>query len=165
MEQMTKRDQMKQKALEDAKKLFENMTQEEANQYFADNLTKTQITKAHMSAYLRKFAKEEDKKWISKDFYEASFKSTKRKESSVCTDANGVAIYKLNKEHRAIVKTIRVDSNTGETYDRYNIFKAREAFIEHFKITPKNSKFKPKDKNVNKNKRFDEFDGLFPKKD
>lgn len=160
---MTKQEERKKNAVAEAEKLFESMTREQANQYFTDNLTMTQITKAHMAAYLKKFATtKEEQEWYKGDFYKASFEIVKRKEDTICTDANGEIIYKLNKEHRVIPKSIRVDSKTGETYARYSIIKARKAFIEHFNITPKNSKFKPKAKRVED--RYDEFDGLFPKR-
>lgn len=157
---MSKIEDNKRKALKEATELLKDKTQEEANNYIAENLMITQITKAFMAAYIKKYAtSDEDKNWIKEDFKKASEKTVTRKVSTVCVDANGDAIYKINKHGQAIPKTIRVNSITGEKYTTFDFRGARKAFIEHFDITPKDNKFKPKAKRTEPI--FDEFDGLF----
>ena len=157
---MNKVEIAKKKALEEAIARFENMTQEEANKYINENYMITQLTKALMAAYIKKFATSEaDKKWVKEDFKKASTKTAKRMVQTVCTGANGVAIHKLNEKGQAIAKTVRVESATGETYETFNLSGARKAFVEHFNLTLLNNKFTPKAKR--ETPIFDEFADLF----
>lgn len=157
---MSKMEDRKREALAKATELFANMKQEEANKYFAENTMITQITKALMAAYIKKFATSEaDKKWVKEDFKKASTKTAKRMVQTVCTGANGVAIHKLNEKGKAIAKTVRVESATGETYETFNLSGSRKAFVEHFNITPKANKFQAKAKR--ETPIFDEFADLF----
>lgn len=157
---MSKIEDDKREALSKATELLSDKTQEEANAYIKENLMITQITKAFMAAYIKKYAtSDEEKEWVKEDFKKASTKVATRKVSTVCVGANGVAIHKINKDGKAIPKTVRVDSITGETYTTFDLSGARKAFIEHFGITPKANKFTPKAKRTEPI--FDEFDGLF----
>ena len=157
---MSKMEDKKREALAKATELFANMEQEEANNYFTENTMITQITKAQMAAYIKKFATSEaDKKWVKEDFKKASTKTATRKVQTVCTGANGVAIHKLGKNGKSIPKTVRVDSITGETYETFDLSGARKAFVEHFNIIPKANKFKAKEKR--ETPIFDEFADLF----
>lgn len=151
---------VKKEAVAKAIEFIKNMKQEDVNNYITENVMITEITKAFMAAYIKKFAtSEDDKKWLKETFKKASTKIAKKKVQTVCTAANGEAIHKLNAEGKAIVKYVRVDSITGETYETFNLSGARAAFVEYFKITPKANAFKAKEKR--KTKVFDEFADLF----
>lgn len=157
---MNKIEKAKKKAMEEAIAKFETMTQEEANNYISENYMITQLTKALMAAYIKKYAtSDEEMKWRTEVFKKASTKIAKRKVQTVCTGANGVAIHKLGKNGKSIPKTIRVDSITGETYETFDLSGARKAFVEHFNIIPKANKFKAKEKR--ETPIFDEFADLF----
>ena len=156
---MTKIEEKRKAAMEEARQLLKDMKQDEANAYVSENFTKTDIKKAFMAAYIEKFSKKEDRKWFEEDFKKAATKTVKKMVSTVCTDANGIVIHKEGKDGKAIPKTARVPAIGGETYEKFDINGAREAFLEHFGITPKASKFVPKAKRTEKV--YDEFDGLF----
>ena len=157
---MSKLEEKRKLQLAEATELFKDMKQEEANKYFTEKLMITDITKAHMAAYIKKFAKKEDAEWIKKDFKKACTKTVKKQVNTVCTDANGLPLHKVNKNTGKVVPVVkRVDSITGETIERFDLAGARAAFVEHFGITPKASTFKVKPKRTEKI--FDEFDGIF----
>lgn len=157
---MSKLEDKRKAALAEAVELLKDMKQEEANTYISEKLMITQITKGFMAAYIKKFATSaEDKKWVKEEFKKASTKTATKKVTTVCMGANGVPIHKLNKDGKAIAKTVRVDSVTGETYETFDLSGARKAFVEHFGITPKANKFTPKAKRTEPI--FDEFDDLF----
>ena len=157
---MSKLEDKRKAALAEATELLKDMKQEEANAYISENLMITQITKGFMAAYIKKFATSaEDKKWVKDDFKKASTKTVTKKVTTVCMGANGVPIHKLNKDGKAIAKTVRVDSVTGETYETFDLSGARAEFVKHFGITPKANKFTPKAKRTEPI--FDEFDGIF----
>ena len=157
---MSKLEDKRKAALAEAAELLKNMKQEEANAYISENVMITQITKGFMAAYIKKFATSaEDKKWVKEEFKKASTKTATKKVTTVCMGANGVPIHKLNKDGKAIAKTVRVDSVTGETYETFDLSGARQAFVEHFGITPKANKFTPKAKRTEPI--FDEFADLF----
>jgi hypothetical protein len=157
---MSKLEDKRKAALAEAAELLKNMKQDEANAYISENLMITQITKGFMAAYIKKFATSaEDKKWVKEEFKKASTKTATKKVTTVCMGANGVPIHKLNKDGKAIAKTVRVDSVTGETYETFDLSGARKAFVEHFGITPKANKFTPKAKRTEPI--FDEFADLF----
>ena len=150
----------KKAAVEKAANFLKDMKQEEANAYIAENLMITEITKAFMAAYIKKFATSaEDKKWVKGDFKAASTKVATKKVSTVCMGANGVPIHKINKKGQAVAKTVRVDAVTGETYETFDLSGARAEFIAHFGITPKANKFTPKAKRTTE--KYDEFADLF----
>ena len=157
---MSKLEDKRKAALAEAAELLKDMKQEEANAYISENLMITQITKGFMAAYIKKFATSaEDKKWVKEEFKKASTKTATKKVTTVCMGANGVPIHKLNKDGKAIAKTVRVDSVTGETYETFDLAGARAEFVKHFGITPKANKFTPKAKRTEPV--FDEFDGIF----
>ena len=157
---MNKIEKAKKKAMEEAVAKFETMTQEQANNYISENYMITQLTKALMAAYIKKYAtSDEEMKWRKEVFKKASTKIAKRKVQTVCTGANGVAIHKLNEKGQAIAKTVRVDSITGETYETFNLSGARKAFVEHFNLTLLDNRFTPKAKR--EEPIFDEFADLF----
>lgn len=157
---MSKLEDKRKAALAEAAELLKDMKQEEANAYITENMMITQITKGFMAAYIKKFATSaEDKKWVKEEFKKASTKTAIKKVTTVCMGANGVPIHKLNKDGKAIAKTVRVDSVTGETYETFDLSGARKAFVEHFGITPKANKFTPKAKRTEPI--FDEFADLF----
>lgn len=157
---MSKLEDKRRAALADAVELIKGMKQEEVNNYITENLMITQITKAFMAAYIKKFATSDaEKRWVKEEFKKASTKIATKKITTVCMGANGVPIHKLNKDGKAIAKTVRVDSVTGETYETFDLSGARKAFIEHFGITPKANKFTPKAKRTEPI--FDEFNDLF----
>ena len=151
---------VKKAAVAKAVEFIQDKEQKEVNDYITENVMITEITKAFMAAYIKKFATSEDnKKWLKETFKKASTKIAKKKVQTVCTAANGEAIHKLNAEGKAVAKYVRVDSITGETYETFNLSGARAAFVEYFKITPKANAFKAKEKR--KTKVFDEFADLF----
>ena len=157
---MSKLEDKRKAALAEAAELLKNMKQEEANAYISENLMITQITKGFMAAYIKKFATSaEDKKWVKEEFKKASTKPATKKVTTVCMGANGVPIHKLNKDGKAIAKTVRVDSVTGETYETFDLSGARAEFVKHFGITPKANKFTPKTKRTTQ--KYDEFADLF----
>lgn len=157
---MSKLEDKRRAALAEAEELLKDMNQEEANTYITENMMITQITKGFMAAYIKKFAtSDEDNKWVKDEFKKASIKTNTKKVTTVCMGANGVPIHKLNKDGKAIAKTVRVDSVTGETYETFDLSGARKAFVEHFGITPKANKFTPKAKRTEPI--FDEFADLF----
>lgn len=157
---MSKLEDKRKAALAEAAELLKDMKQEEANAYITENMMITQITKGFMAAYIKKFATSaEDKKWVKEEFKKASTKTATKKVTTVCMGANGVPIHKINKNGKAVAKTVRVDAVTGETYETFDLSGARKAFIEHFGITPKANKFTPKAKRTEPV--FDEFDGIF----
>ena len=120
----------------------------------------TEITKAFMAAYIKKFATSaEDKKWVKEEFKKASTKTATKKVTTVCMGANGVPIHKINKKGQAVTKTVRVDAITGETYETFNLAGARAEFVAHFGITPKANKFTPKSKRTTV--KYDPFADLF----
>ena len=158
---MTKQEKKRKEALAAATELFGGMTQEQANAYFTKNLMITEITKAHMAAYIKKYAtKEEDQAWIKGDFKKKSHKNVKKQVNTVCTDANGLPLHKIDKKTGKVKPVVkRVDSITGETITRFDLSGARKEFISHFRITPKESKFKVKPKRTEAV--FDEFADIF----
>lgn len=157
---MSALEEKRQKALADATELFKDKSKEAADAYISENLMITQISKAIMAAYIKKYATNKaEQKWIKEDFKKASTKTATRKVQTVCVDNNGEALRKLNKDGKAVVRTKRVEVANGEKYETFNLSGARKAFIEHFNITPKDNKFKAKEKR--EAKIFDEFDGLF----
>ena len=136
------------------------MKQEDANAYIEENLMITEITKAFMAAYIKKFATtKEDKIWVKEDFKKASTKTATKKVSTICMGGNNVPIHKKNSKGEYVVKKVRVDAITGETYETFNLSGARAAFVEHFGITPKPNRFTPKAKRTTK--AYDEFEDLF----
>lgn len=150
----------KRAAVAKATEFMKDMKQEEVNSYVTDNCMITEITKAFMAAYIKKFATSAaEQKWVKEVFKAASTKKATKKVTTVCMGANGVPIHKLNKDGKAIAKTVRVDSVTGETYETFDLSGARAAFVEHFGITPKANKFTPKAKRTTK--AYDEFADLF----
>ncbi len=150
----------KKAAVEKAIGFLKDMKQEEANAYIAENLMITEITKAFMAAYIKKFATAAgDKKWLKEEFKKASTKIATKKVSTVCMGANGVPIHKINSKGQAVAVKKRVDAITGETYETFDIAGARAAFVEHFGITPKANRFTPKAKRTTKP--YDEFADLF----
>ncbi len=157
---MSKVEDKRKAALKAATDLFSDMDKEQANDYFKNNLMITQITKAHMAAYIKKYATKEDADWIKGDFKKASYKTVKKQVTTVCIGANGVPLHKQDKKTGKIVPVRkRVDSITGETITKFDLSGARKEFIKHFGITPKDNKFKAKEKRTEAI--FDEFDGIF----
>lgn len=155
-----KKEALKKAAVAKALEFFKGLSQEAANEYIEKNVKSTEITKALMAAYIKTYATSEaDKVWIKGEFKKASTKTATKKVSTVCMGGNGLPIHKLNKDGKAIAKTVRVDSITGETYETFNLTGARKAFIEHFAITPLASNFTPKAKR--ETKAYDEFEDLF----
>lgn len=153
-------EEKRQKALADATELFKDKSKEAADAYISENLMITQISKAIMAAYIKKYATSKaEQKWVKEDFKKASTKIATRKVQTVCVDNKGEAIRKMNKDGKAIAKTMRVEVANGEKYETFNLSGARKEFINHFNITPKANKFKTKEKR--EGKIFDEFDGLF----
>lgn len=157
----TKQEEKRKEALAAATELFEGMTQEQANAYFTENLMITQITKAHMAAYIKKYAtKKSDQAWIKGGFKKSSYKEVKKQVNTVCTDANGVPLHKIDKKTGKVKPVVkRVDSVTGETITRFDLSGARKEFISHFGITPKENKFTAKAKRTEAV--FDEFADIF----
>lgn len=157
---MSKLEDKRKEQVAAAEELFKDMTQEEANKYFTDNLMISEITKAHMAVYIKKYADKSDANWIKKDFKKACYKTVKKQVNTVCTDANGIPLHKLDKKTGKVVPVVkRVDSITGETIERFDLSGARKAFIEHFNIIPKDNKFTAKPKRTEKV--YDEFEDLF----
>lgn len=151
---------VKRASVEKAINFLKDMKQEEANEYIAENVMITEITKAFMAAYIKKFATTTaDKTWVKEAFKAASTKTETKKVSTVCMGANGVPIHKINKAGKAVAKTVRVDAVTGETYETFDLSGARAEFVAHFGITPKANKFTPKSKRTTKP--YDEFNDLF----
>lgn len=156
----TLQEKKRKEALAAAVELFDGMTQDQANAYFTANLMITQITKAHMAAYIKKYATKKDQEWIKKDFKKASYKVVKKQVNTVCTDANGIPLHKIDKKTGKVVPVVkRVDSITGETIERFDLSGARKEFISHFAITPKENKFTAKAKRTEAI--FDEFADIF----
>ena len=157
----TKKEEQRKAALAAATNLFKDMTQEQANAYFTENLMITQITKAHMAAYIKQYAtKEAEQVWIKDAFKKASHKEVKKQVNTVCTDANGIPLYKVDKKSGKVKPVVkRVDSATGETITRFDLSGARKEFISHFGITPKENNFTAKAKR--KEAVFDEFADIF----
>lgn len=156
----TKQEEKRKEALEAAIELFKGMTQEQANTYFTENLMITQITKAYMAAYIKSYATKADQAWIKGDFKKASYKDVKKQVNTVCTDANGIPLHKIDKKTGKIKPVVkRVDSATGETITRFDLSGARKEFISHFGITPKENKFVAKAKRTEAV--FDEFADIF----
>ena len=157
----TSKENERKAALAAAVDLFSKMDQKQANHYFTDNLMITQITKAHMAAYIKQYAtSEDDQKWVKGDFKKASYKTVKKQVNTVCVDANGVPLHKISKKTgKAIPVVKRVDSVTGETIERYDLAGSRKEFISHFDITPKENKFTAKPKRTEAI--FDEFADIF----
>ena len=150
---------VKRASVEKATNFLKDMKQEEANEYIENNVMITEITKAFMAAYIKKFATSNaDKIWVKEAFKAASTKTETKKVSTVCMGANGVPIHKI-KDGKAVAKTIRVDAVTGETYETFNLSGARAEFVAHFGITPKANKFTPKSKRTTE--KYDEFADLF----
>lgn len=155
-----KKEALKRAAVKKALDFFGNLTQDAANDYIAKNVRATEITKALMAAYIKTYANTEDEKvWVKGEFKKASTKTATKKVSTVCMGGNGLPIHKINKNGKAVAKTVRVDSITGETYETFDLSGARKEFIAHFKITPLASKFTPKAKR--KTEVYDEFADLF----
>ena len=151
---------VKRAAVEKAMAFLKDMKQDDTNAYITENVMVTEITKAFMAAYIKKYATSaEDKKWVKNEFKAASTKIVPKKVATVCMGANGVPIHKLNKEGKPIAKTVRVDSVTGETYETFDLSGARAEFVKHFGITPKANKFTPKTKRTTE--KYDEFADLF----
>ena len=150
----------KKAAVAKAEAFLKDMKQEEANAYIAENLMITEITKAFMAAYLKKFATtKEDKIWVKEDFKKASVKTATKKVSTICMGGNNIPIHKKNSKGEFVPKKVRVDAITGETYETFDIAGARAAFVEHFGIKPKPNRFTPKAKRTTKP--YDEFADLF----
>lgn len=158
---MSKVEDKRRAAMKAATDLFANMEQEEANNYFTENLMITQITKAHMAAYIKKYVTTDaDKKWTQEEFKKASFKTVPKQVNTVCVDASGIPLRKYDKKTgKAIPVTKRVNSVTGEMITRYDLSGARKEFISHFGITPKANKFTAKAKRTEAI--FDEFADIF----
>lgn len=157
---MTKAEEKAIKEFADYTAMLEPMTQQEANDFIAKTYMKTEIKKTFMAAYIKKFATSAaDAAWVKKDFKKASFKKTVRKVKTVCTDANGVAIHKLNKDGKVIVQTAMVERVDSATYDKYDLNGAREAFLDHFGISTKENAFTPKAKRTEP--KFDPFADIF----
>lgn len=158
---MSKIEDARKKALKEAVELFADRTQEEANAYFTEKLMITQITKAHMAAYIKKYATgKEDKEWVKKEFKAASEKKQKKQVSTVKLDGEGNPVYKVDRKTGKVKPAvIRVDSPTGEVITTFDLSGARAEFIKHFNITPKANKFTPKAKRTEA--KFDEFADLF----
>ena len=156
---MTKAEEKRKEALKEATEIFADKTKEQANKYIAENITTTKLTKALMASYIKKFATAEDKKWYKETFVPNSKTTTTRKVKTVCVDNKGVPIRKLNKKGEAVVETARVERLGGETYEKFDISKARSLFMEHFGITTKAGKFTPKAKR--EEPKFDEFADMF----
>lgn len=151
---------IKKAAVEKAVAFMKDKEQSEVNEYIKANLMITEITKAFMAAYIKKFAvSEESKSWVKNDFKKASTKTATRKVSTVCMGLNGVPVHKIKEDGSAAVVYKRVDAITGETYETFDLSGARNAFIKYFEITPKENKFTPKAER--KTKKYDEFDDLF----
>lgn len=151
---------LKRAAVAKAMVFLKDMTQEEANAYIAKNLMITEITKAFMAAYIKKFATtKEDEIWVKEEFKKASTKIATKKVSTICMGGNHLPIRKENSKGEVVNKTVRVDAITGETYETFNLSGARTAFVQHFGITPKENRFTPKAKRTTKP--YDEFDDLF----
>lgn len=151
---------IKKAAVQKAIAFMSDKEQDDVNKYIESNLMITEITKAFMVAYIKKFAvSDKDQKWIKEDFKKASTKTATKKVSTVCMGLNGVPVHKIKKDGTATVVYKRVDAITGETYETFNLAGARNAFIEYFKITPKPNKFTPKAER--QTKKYDEFDDLF----
>lgn len=148
-------------ALKEATELFKDMSLKEAKAYFTKNLMITQITKAHMAAFIKKFAEsDEEKAWVKNNFKKASVKTVKKQVNTVCTDANGIPLHKIDKKTGKVKPVVkRVDSITGEEIEQFNLAGARKAFVEHFGIEPKANKFTAKPKRTEAV--FDEFSDLF----
>ena len=72
---------------------------------------------------------------------------------------NNVPIHKKNSKGEYVVKKVRVDAITGETYETFNLAGARAEFVAHFGITPKANKFTPKSKRTTV--KYDPFADLF----
>ena len=156
----TKQEEKRKAALAAATDLFDSMTQEQANAYFTENLMITQITKAHMAAYIKKYATKKDQEWIKKDFKKASYKTVKKQVNTVCTDESGIPLHKVDKKTGKVVPVVkRVNSITGETIERFDLAGARKEFVSHFGITPKENKFTAKAKRTEAV--FDEFADIF----
>lgn len=150
----------KKAAVAKAVEFLKDMKQEDANAYIEENLMITEITKAFMAAYIKKFATtKEDKIWVKEEFKKASTKTATKKVSTICMGGNNVPIHKKNSKGEYVVKKVRVDAITGETYETFNLAGARAAFVEHFGISPKPNKFTPKAKRTTKE--YDEFADLF----
>lgn len=156
----TKQEEKRKEALAAAIELFKGMTQEQANAYFTENLMITQITKAHMAAYIKSYATAADQAWIKGDFKKASHKNVKKQVNTVCTDANGIPLHKIDKKTGKVKPVVkRVDSVTGETITKFDLSGARKEFISHFGISPKENKFIAKAKRTEAV--FDEFADIF----
>ena len=157
---MSKLEEKRKAEMKAAIELLKDMKQEEANAYVTQKYMITEITKAFMAAYIKKFATSpEEQKWVKEEFKQAATKTVKKKVTTICMGANNVPIHKLNKDGKAVPKKVRVDAVTGETYQAFDLSGARKAFIEHFGITPKANRFTPKPKRTEKV--YDEFDGIF----
>ena len=158
-EVLTKKEKKRIEALEKATKLLKDKSKEEANKYIEENMKITDITKGFISAYIRKYATEKDKEWFKKDFRKASTKKVKKQVSTIVMGENNTPVYKKDKKGNIVPKRKRVDSITGEVYERFDISGARKEFIDHFDIITKANDFVVKEER--KVKYFDEFDGLF----
>jgi len=157
---MSKLEDKRRAELEKAIELFADKTQEEANDYLKKEVKLQQLSKAMMSAYIKKYAdSEEEIKWVKGEFKKASYKEEVKKNRTVCTDAKGGVVHKLNKEGKVIPKYVYVEAFGQEKYPKFNLSGARKEFIKHFNIELKDSGFTPKEKRTEKI--FDVFDGLF----
>ena len=156
---MTK-EQKRKEAVKEAVRLFDGMDQETANKYFTDNFMITQITKAHMAAYIKKFTdKAADAEWLE-TFKKASYKEVPKQYATVCLDKDNNPIMVLSKKTgKGKPKVKRVDSSTGEMITQFNLNGARKEFLKHFNIKPKANKFTPKEKRTEKV--YDEFADIF----
>lgn len=119
----------------EAQAMMENKTQEEVNAEIA-KLKKTDITKGMMLVYFEKFAKSEaDQKWIQSEFKEASYVETNRTIRSIevdVVDANGKPVFDEN--GKVIKEKKKVKQVLEEKYVKFDIQKARDAFINHFNL-------------------------------
>lgn len=156
---LTKKEKARIEALEKATELLKDKSKEEADKYINENMKMTDITKGFISAYIRKYATEKDKEWFKKDFHKASIKKVKKQISTIVMGENNTPIYKKDKKGNIVPRTKRVDSITGEVYERFDISGARKEFIKHFNIITKANNFVVKEKR--NDNYFDEFDGLF----